>query len=199
MKTKKTFTIVLHLNELQRTTLISALDDARRDADRFIDKSWRDTVYEITNRIVDQSVKPKFVQIETRPYGPNVLVVDIYQGDENMKPLGTFRMVSVTKIELAGDKPKVFIEAGDTIDDIERRALAMLEAVRVARELEQAGQVERGALERQIHVRETKPAERFNKERDLFIAWYDGDAAGTMAETREAAIEKLRKQSHAKE
>lgn len=83
------------------------------------------------------SPKHKFVRINTRPFGPNVLVVDIYQGDEHMKPLGTFRMASVTKIESrAGTKSHVFIEAGETVDDVERRALAMLEAVRIARELE---------------------------------------------------------------
>ena len=41
-----------------------------------------------------------------------------------------------------------------------------------------------------IHVRPTRPTERFN-DRDLFIAWKDSDAAGRMAETEIAAIAAL--------
>lgn len=41
-----------------------------------------------------------------------------------------------------------------------------------------------------IYVRPTRLTERFTKT-DLFIAWFDGEPAGTMAETELKAIEKL--------
>jgi hypothetical protein len=41
-----------------------------------------------------------------------------------------------------------------------------------------------------IHIRPTRIGERFT-DKDLFIAWYDGEAAGVMAETELKAIEKL--------
>lgn len=41
-----------------------------------------------------------------------------------------------------------------------------------------------------IHVRETRPTERFELN-DKFIAWFDGDAAGTMASTPDLAVKKL--------
>lgn len=44
---------------------------------------------------------------------------------------------------------------------------------------------------KRLFVRPTRPGEQFN-DNDKFIAWYEGDAAGTMSETAEAAAEKLR-------
>lgn len=43
---------------------------------------------------------------------------------------------------------------------------------------------------RTILIRPTRPEERFN-DQDLYIAWFQGDAAGSMAATEEAAITKL--------
>lgn len=44
---------------------------------------------------------------------------------------------------------------------------------------------------RTVHFRPTRTTERLLQDKDLFIAWFDGDAAGTMAQTPAAALEKL--------
>lgn len=41
-----------------------------------------------------------------------------------------------------------------------------------------------------IHIRATRLGEQFNCQ-DKFIAWFDGEAAGAMAETPVAAVQKL--------
>ena len=80
----------------------------------------------------ESAPKHKFVRVETKPYGPGVRNVDIYPADENGMPASTFSMCNVVHI----DGRATICGVGESIDDVERRALAMLEAVAVARELE---------------------------------------------------------------